>query len=87
MYLTQQWIFVISYLRVSIIFKLVFSFYDERIQAELRRRELCVYIFGFVGYMCVCIPLILAKFLDTTIFAHRAFKVLYMIAFATSAIV
>ena len=87
MYLTQQWIFVISYLRVSIIFKLVFSFYDERIQAELRRREVCIYIFGFFGCMFVCIPLILASFLDTTIFAHRAFKVLYMIAFATPAIV
>ena len=89
MYLTQHWIFVISYLRVSVIFKLVFSLYDVRIQEELRRREVYVYIFGFVGYMCVGIPLILARFLDTdtSISAHRAFKVLVMIAFASIAIV
>ena len=38
MYLTQHWIFVISYLRVSVIFKLVFSLYDVRIQEELRNQ-------------------------------------------------
>jgi len=89
MYLTQHWIFVISYLRVSVIFKLVFSFHNEKIQAELRRRELFVYTFGFVGYLSVGIPLILARFMDTdtSLFAHKSFKVLSMTAFASAAIV
>ena len=45
LYLLQHWVFAMSYIRVAVIFKLVFSFHNVKIAAELERRK--VYIFAF----------------------------------------
>ena len=60
LYLTQHWIFVVSYFRVSVVFVLVFSFHNEKIKAELRRREVYIYIFCCFGLLFMDLPVILA---------------------------
>ena len=60
MYINQHWIFVVSYLRVSVIFKLVFSFHNDAIKAELRRKEIFMFAFGCFGLLFINVPLIIS---------------------------
>jgi hypothetical protein len=80
MYLTEHWIFVMLYLRVCVIFKLVFSFHNEKIRAELRRREKLVLTFGIVVFLLTDVPLLFCIFIEGTYF-NVTYKILRMIGY------
>jgi hypothetical protein len=81
MFLTEHWIFVMLYFRVAVIFKLVFSFHNEKIRAELRRREKLILIFGITVFLLTDVPLLLSMFTKGINFDFT-YKILKIIGYA-----
>ena len=55
-YLTQHWIFTISYYRVALIFKLVFSHKSEEINKKLRCRTIFINVLMGSVLIIFCLP-------------------------------
>jgi len=73
------------YFRVGVIFKLVFCFYNEKIRAELKRRETLILTFGIVVFLLTDLPLLFSMFLDG-IFFDYTFKILKIISYIASVV-
>ena len=66
LYFTQHMIFAISYLRIALVFKLVFSNDSVEAKKQLKNRLNCVYILGFVLFAFISMPWIVLLFLITS---------------------
>ena len=62
LYFTQHMIFAISYLRIALVFKLVFSNVSMEAKKRLKNRLNCVYVLGFVLFAFISLPWIVLLF-------------------------
>ena len=62
MYMTQQWIFAVSYLRIAVVFKLVFSLQSEKVVKELNRRFAQCLVLAIIVFLLTILPFLIMIF-------------------------
>ena len=61
--MTQHQLFAISYFRIALIFKLIFSFRNEQVLKEIGRRITYIYIFAATLFVFTDLPYLVTLFI------------------------
>ena len=79
MYITQHWIFAFSYLRVAIVFKLVFSKRGPKLEQRLAKRVNLINLIAVSAFVFICLPILLQIGQGT--FNERTYPILITVSY------